>query len=168
MIGVCGQLLMKEAAQAALWPVEGVDEAPALWQKFLAGVERVVGLATDPLAQDLGADPGQVGSRTEVARRLEVDPKTISNRLRRETGWSFRDFMHSCRVKGAKRLLEETELEAKEIAARLGFGSYRTFGRVLKNEPGVRRGSTAGEAGRVGWQGRGENTAEEEPTRGEW
>lgn len=99
----------------------------------LEALEQEIGhlLGTASLVEDLRAAPGRVGPLEEVARYLKGDPKTVSNRSRRRTRCFFRDFMHHCRVREAGRVLADSELEAKEIASRVGFRSYGTFGRVF-------------------------------------
>lgn len=132
VVVMSGRMTTADTVEAMRLGAEGVLDKPTRLETLLPEIERVLALTTDPLVIDLRSNPGKMGGREEVAQRFKVAPATVSNRLRRLTGRSYRAFIHECRVEEAKRLLAETELEAKEIAARLGFRSYRAFARVFK------------------------------------
>jgi AraC-like DNA-binding protein len=67
-----------------------------------------------------------------VAAAANISPWYATRVLAQETGKSFVVHLRQCRVTAARRLLEETSLSVKEIAARTGYSSARQLTRDLK------------------------------------
>jgi transcriptional regulator GlxA family with amidase domain len=58
-----------------------------------------------------------------LARRGAVSPRTFARRFVAETGTTPLKWLNAQRVLEARRLLEHTELDVEQVAARSGFGS---------------------------------------------
>lgn len=125
VVALTGQATVERTVEAMRLGVYDVLQKPASLGALRERLEGLCGSAGGKLAAELRANPGSTGTREQIARQLVVDPKTVTNRLRRQTGLGFREFMHETRVKEAERLLSSSELEVKEIDHRVGFGCYR-------------------------------------------
>ena len=73
----------------------------------------------------------------DVARDCGVSVSYTTHMLRRRIGLTFGGHLHRIRVDAARRLLEETVLTVKEIAALTGYGSSSQFGRHFKRLVGT-------------------------------
>jgi transcriptional regulator GlxA family with amidase domain len=71
-------------------------------------------------ALDHLAEPLDVAT---LARRAAVSPRTFARRFVAETGTTPLKWLNAQRVLEARRLLEHTELDVEQVAARSGFGS---------------------------------------------
>ncbi|HEX7058202.1 MAG TPA: helix-turn-helix domain-containing protein [Bacilli bacterium] len=71
-----------------------------------------------------------------TAEKFFVSPYYLSRFFKEATGFTFVEYLHSVRVKEAKKLLEHTSLKAGLIAKKVGFGSVTHFGRVFKTITG--------------------------------
>ena len=84
-------------------------------------------------------DPTPDCSLEWLAERAALSPRALSRLFVRETGLPPAKFVERVRVRFACRLMEETDLLMKSIAARAGFGSEermrRAFRRVLGMSP---------------------------------
>ena len=58
-----------------------------------------------------------------LARRAAVSPRTFARRFVAETGTTPLRWLNTQRVLEARRLLEHTDLDVEQVAARSGFGS---------------------------------------------
>lgn len=67
-----------------------------------------------------------------VAATANISPWHATRVLAQETGKSFVAHLRECRVTAVRRLLEETSLSVKEIAARTGYSSARQLTRDVK------------------------------------
>ncbi|WJH34227.1 AraC family transcriptional regulator [Paenibacillus sp. CC-CFT747] len=72
-----------------------------------------------------------------MADRFGHSPSYISRYFSRAAGHAFLDYVHHLRTRHAAHLLATTEMSALDIAAEVGFDSYRTFSRVFKRHAGV-------------------------------
>jgi AraC-like DNA-binding protein len=100
-------------------------------------------LASIDACENLGT-----ASTYSVSRALGLEARTFQRRLKVENT-SFRELFEEYRARRAARLLEQSDLCEKEIAARLGFGSLNAFIRAFRRWNGQtpgryrsRRGST--------------------------
>ena len=73
-------------------------------------------------------DPPQL---TEVARRLNLSPRSLSRQLHRD-GLTFQTLLSQLRSRSAQLLLEESELSIEEIAYTIGFTDAANFRRAFK------------------------------------
>jgi len=71
------------------------------------------------------------------ARRNRVSYDHFRICFRRYIGVPPHDFMLSCRLDTARRLLRERELSIKEIAGRCGFGNASDFSRFFRSRTGI-------------------------------
>ncbi|MDN3720200.1 helix-turn-helix domain-containing protein [Roseibium salinum] len=69
-------------------------------------------------------------SLKSAANHLEVSPRTLQRRLNR-FGINFWALVEQSRFRIAGALLRETDLQVREIAASLGYGTPSTFGRAF-------------------------------------
>ena len=72
----------------------------------------------------------------DVARSLNVTPRTINRYLRKESS-SFRDISQRVRFERACDLLDAGELNVSQIASRLGFSDVANFSRGFRRYKGV-------------------------------
>ena len=73
-----------------------------------------------------------------VAGSLGVHRATVSRRLRRETGWTWREHKSRHTEEEAKRLLSDPRRSVKEVAFILEFCSGSAFSRFFLRRTGVR------------------------------
>jgi AraC-like DNA-binding protein len=78
-----------------------------------------------------------------VSHALGLEARTFQRRLRAENT-SFRELFEEYRERRAGKLLSESDLGEKEIAARLGFGSINSFIRAFRRWHGVTPGQFRG------------------------
>lgn len=83
-----------------------------------------------------------------LARQAGMAPGHFITRFRNLTGLPPRQFLLDCRIKAARRLLQETSDPVTEIALRLGFCSSQHFASLFKRHTGITPlACRAGEAG---------------------
>jgi YesN/AraC family two-component response regulator len=133
---VSGYATLEDAVEVTKLGACGVIEKLALPERMLAAIGRLLDLRRDPLISYVRANFDKVVSREAVASRFQVSPETVSNRIKTYTSQSFHDFLESCRIQEAQRLLATTELEAKEVAGRVGFRSHQVFDRAFRRLQG--------------------------------
>ena len=88
-------------------------------------------LSREPVVAYIQQHAAQVNSRQDVAEAMGLSLDQVS------TGHSFRQLLHTCRLKTAMQLLETTEIEIANIASRTGFATVQHFSRVFSNIAGV-------------------------------
>ena len=86
----------------------------------------------DPVVVYIGRHATAISCRAEVANRFGLSLDTVSSRVRAVTGKTFVGYLHRCRVDQAKNLLESTELNVAQVAARVGFTTPQHFSRVFR------------------------------------
>jgi YesN/AraC family two-component response regulator len=94
-------------------------------------------LSREPVVAYIQQHATQVNSRQDVAEAMSLSLDQVSARIQVATGQSFRQLLHTCRLKTAKQLLETTEIEIAHIASRTGFATVQHFSRVFSNINGV-------------------------------
>ena len=72
-----------------------------------------------------------------MAERAAMTPRTLHRRFKKATGYSPANFISSCRVESARRLLEESTLPIKSIAHQCGFGDEERMRRSFHRQLGV-------------------------------
>jgi len=75
-------------------------------------------------------------SRGEVARALELHPRTLVRRLGR-SGTSYRALLESTRGEVARQLLQDTRAPIARIAASLGYADPSVFTRAFRRWTGM-------------------------------
>lgn len=76
-------------------------------------------------------------SLDQLAVKVDLHRTTVSRRIRRETGSTFREWSAIQREDEAKRLLADEGRSIKEIAFELNFASTSSFTRFFKRRTGV-------------------------------
>jgi len=109
----------------------------AMLEDILQRQTRDAQLSTDPVVSFIQQHATEISSRKDVANRLGVSLERVSARVQKETGLSFRAFLHACRLDLAKRLLKTTELDISEISTRTGFQTVQHFSRVFSKRSGI-------------------------------
>ncbi|MGL1890823.1 MAG: AraC family transcriptional regulator [Spirochaetaceae bacterium] len=79
-------------------------------------------------------------SRDTIANIFSLTPNYISNLFRKETGYSYSEYVNNLRVKHSCRLLKDTNATLDEISASCGFSSTTYFCRVFRKITGKRPG----------------------------
>ena len=99
--------------------------------------EDTSGLSREPVVAYIQQHATQVNSRRDVADAMGLSLDQVSARIQVSTGQSFRQLLHTCRLKTAIQLLETTEMDIARIALDTGFATVQHFSRVFSNIAGV-------------------------------
>lgn len=83
----------------------------------------------------------------DVAREVSLSPSYFHTLFTGATGKTPHEYLLSCRIGAAKRLLWDTEIPIAEVAERAGFGTQQYFGRVFKTATGKTPGQYRKNAG---------------------
>ena len=75
-------------------------------------------------------------SLEDVAKFAGFSRYYFSRSFKRQTGYSFKDYLCQKRLQVAMELLTRTELSMREVASRSGFGSVATFNRAFREKNG--------------------------------
>ena len=112
-----------------------IDEA--LTKRRQAQEADTSGLSREPVVAYIQQHATQVNSRRDVADAMGLSLDQVSARIQVSTGQSFRQLLHTCRLKTAIQLLETTEMDIARIALDTGFATVQHFSRVFSNIAGV-------------------------------
>jgi AraC family transcriptional activator FtrA len=74
---------------------------------------------------------------TDMAGWASTSPRTLIRRVRAATGMTPGDWMTHQRIARAKELLEQTMIDAEELAARCGFGTASTLRHHFRKRLGL-------------------------------
>jgi two-component system response regulator YesN len=77
-------------------------------------------------------------SLERVAEQVHLNPSYLSTIFKKETGQNFSDYLISCRINEAKRLLRESNLKIAEISSSVGYTDKRHFSRVFTKTVGIK------------------------------
>jgi AraC-like DNA-binding protein/cupin superfamily acireductone dioxygenase involved in methionine salvage len=72
-----------------------------------------------------------------IADNFYISPYYLSRIFRKETGFTFVEYLNSLRIREAQQLLKESQLNVSEIAEKVGYESQTHFGRVFKKITGM-------------------------------
>lgn len=75
-------------------------------------------------------------SINEVAGKLHSSGMYIGQKIKKETGKSFNEFLTECRMYHAEALLCETNLKVSEISRRVGISNSQYFRRIFQEFTG--------------------------------
>lgn len=67
-----------------------------------------------------------------IAEQLNVSKAYLSNRFRRETSVCLRDYVTSCHMDEAMRLLETSRMPVREIALACGYSNLSYFSKTFR------------------------------------
>lgn len=111
----------------------------------LSGMRRETAEAAHPRMAEIaryvaerGAAQGADGPVTlaAVARKFSLSPYYLSRMFRRETGFTFTEYVNAVRLKEAQRLLRETDARVVDVAAAVGYRNLSHFGRAFRRFAG--------------------------------
>ena len=72
----------------------------------------------------------------DAAAELQISPGYLSRLMKRETGFSFVEYLNRTRVKKATFLMSDPAAKAFEVAERVGYRSQHYFSRAFKKVTG--------------------------------
>jgi two-component system response regulator YesN len=72
-----------------------------------------------------------------AAAELQISPGYLSRLMKRETGFSFVEYLNRVRVKKATFLMSDPSAKAFEVAERVGYRSQHYFSRAFKKVTGA-------------------------------
>jgi Response regulator containing CheY-like receiver domain and AraC-type DNA-binding domain len=76
-------------------------------------------------------------SLEDAAAELQISPGYLSRLMKRETGYSFVEYLNRVRVKKATILMSDPSAKAFEVAERVGYRSQHYFSRAFKKVTGT-------------------------------
>lgn len=76
----------------------------------------------------------------DLAVVAHVTPAYLGARFKKETGISFTEYLISCRMEKAKRLLEESRAPIKAVASAVGYVDHVQFEKIFKKRVGMTPG----------------------------
>lgn len=76
----------------------------------------------------------------ECASRLHYNANYLSSVFRKETGYSFSEYLSMYRFKMAKKWLSDTEIPIKDIASKLRYNNPQNFIRSFRKQEGITPG----------------------------
>jgi transcriptional regulator GlxA family with amidase domain len=140
---------------------QGVEAANALARWNVVPPHREGGQAQFIEAPVTDGDGGLAGTRAwalerlaepldvaALARHAHMSERTFARRFKVETGETPKRWLLAQRVQHARRLLETTDLDVEEVAARAGFGSAASlrvhFRRATATRPTAYRSTFRG------------------------
>ena len=71
-----------------------------------------------------------------LSKEYNISTFYLSHLFKRVTGYSVMNYLLSCRIANAKKLLANTDMDIGEICHRCGFSDSSNFSRMFKNETG--------------------------------
>jgi AraC-like DNA-binding protein len=72
-----------------------------------------------------------------LAKEFSVSISSLCHRFKKTTGFSVMDYLLSCRIAAAKKLLAKTNLPVGEIVEKCGFTDSSNFSRTFKKLTGI-------------------------------
>lgn len=80
---------------------------------------------------------GEQYTLDSLAKKFNISVSTLSHRFRAVTGVSVMDYLLSCRIAFAKRMLADTDMRVGEIVEKCGFCDMSNFARTFKRQNGM-------------------------------
>ncbi|CAM3212675.1 AraC family transcriptional regulator [Paenibacillus lupini] len=72
----------------------------------------------------------------QVAKHVHLNPNHFSEVFKRETGFTYIEFVTKERISRAKELLDSTPIKISDIAGRVGYEDVKYFGQLFKKATG--------------------------------
>ena len=72
----------------------------------------------------------------DLSAQYNISVYYLSHLFKKVTGYSVMNYLLSCRIANAKKLLANTDMDIGEICHRCGFSDSSNFSRMFKNETG--------------------------------
>ncbi|OBZ10128.1 hypothetical protein A7975_22475 [Bacillus sp. FJAT-26390] len=82
----------------------------------------------------------QIASYLHVQASLHYNANYLSSVFRKETNYSFSEYLSMYRFKMTKKWLAESELPIKDIAAKLRYNNPQNFIRSFRKQEGITPG----------------------------
>jgi two-component system response regulator YesN len=76
-------------------------------------------------------------SLERVADQVHINPSYLSTIFKKETGQNFSDYLISCRINEAKRLLRDSNLKIAQISYAVGYTDDKYFSKIFKKLVGM-------------------------------
>lgn len=73
----------------------------------------------------------------EIAARINVSRRQFNRLLKKTTGQTYTDYVHSLRIERCCELLRSTDRKVYELAEALGFKDMKHFHRIFKRKTGM-------------------------------
>ena len=89
------------------------------------------------LIETMRGSPEQEYTVDDMARKTALSPSQLITQFKKTTGLPPYNFLLSCRVRTARKLLSETDMPVTLIAQNLGFASSQHFAMQFKREFGI-------------------------------
>ena len=77
-------------------------------------------------------------SLEDVAAASNLSSAYLSTMFKKEMGINFSDFLISCRMEAAKKLLKNTDLPISEVAEKVGYTDSRYFSKTFNKVVGLK------------------------------
>jgi two-component system response regulator YesN len=77
-------------------------------------------------------------SLERVAEQVHLNPSYLSTIFKKQTGQNFSDYLISCRINEAKRLLRESNLKIAQISFAVGYTDNKHFSKVFTKSVGIK------------------------------
>lgn len=98
---------------------------------------------SDPLQQKISEIATYINNNHQdgitlklLARKFGLSPSYLSKSFKKVTGFNFVEYKNNVRVKEARRLLQETDLNVTKIAGIVGYNNITHLGRIFKDITG--------------------------------
>ncbi len=75
-----------------------------------------------------------------IADSFEVNPSYLSTLFKKDTGVGLLDYIHKLRIENAKKLLDQSSMNIKDVAERVGYYNSVAFIRAFKRYEGITPG----------------------------
>ncbi len=76
-------------------------------------------------------------SLDDVSRHVDISPYYFSKLFKEESGENFIEYLTNLRIKRAKNLLRHSDMNMKNICAKIGYSDPNYFSRIFKKQVGV-------------------------------
>lgn len=77
-------------------------------------------------------------SQEDVASAINLSTSYLSTMFKKEMGISFSDYLTSCRMGAAKKLLKETDFSIIDITEKVGYMDSKYFSRIFQKNVGLK------------------------------
>lgn len=113
---------VRHAVNKAVNQAEAVNETDTVVQT----IKQYIALNLD---QDI--------SREQIAEQVFLNPDYLSRIFKKETGYSFTDYVLTERIRLAKELLSQTTIPISSVASSVGITNFSYFAKIFKKFVGI-------------------------------
>jgi AraC-like DNA-binding protein len=108
---------------------QALHEASPHAQQTAKIIEATLGYIRDHLHEDL--------NRTSLSARFFLTSAYFASTFKKHVGISLSEFISNLRMEEARRLLSDTNLPIRDVAAKIGFNDSFYFTRIFKKQHGL-------------------------------